>query len=55
MPSRLFPAWDMRDDPARSWMWDQAEVRSGAARDAGAAAYRRLFDRVASEPQDAPL
>ena len=52
-PGRLFPQWDMRDDPARSWMWDQAAVRAGAAREAGAAAYRRLFDRVAAEPQEA--
>ena len=52
-PSRLFPDWDMRDDPARSWMWDQAAVRQGAAREAGAGAYRRLFDRVSQEPQEA--
>jgi hypothetical protein len=52
-PTRLFPEWDMRDDPARSWMWDQAAVRSGAAREAGAEAYRTLFDRVAAEPQEA--
>lgn len=51
--ARLFPDWDMRDDPARSWMWDQAAVRQGAAEEAGAAAYRRLFDRVAQEPQEA--
>lgn len=52
-PSRLFPEWAMRDDPARSWMWDQAAVRLGAAREAGAGAFRRLFDRVSSEPQEA--
>jgi len=27
---RLFPAWAMRDDPARSWMWTQQEVTDGA-------------------------
>jgi Sensors of blue-light using FAD len=27
---RLFPAWAMRDDPARSWMWTQKEVAAGA-------------------------
>ena len=53
VPARLFPEWDMRDDPARSWMWDQAAVRAGAAREAGAEAYRKLFDRVAAEPQQA--
>lgn len=51
-PSRLFADWAMRDDPARSWMWDQAAVRQGAAREAGAGAYRRLFDRISQEPQE---
>jgi hypothetical protein len=27
---RLFPGWAMRNDPARSWMWTQAEVAAGA-------------------------
>ncbi len=27
---RLFPGWAMRDDPARSWMWTQAQVTAGA-------------------------
>ena len=28
--TRLFPKWHMRDDPAKSWMWTQAEVNQGA-------------------------
>lgn len=47
---RLFAEWDMRDDPARSWMWSQAEVRAGAARDATADTVRAIFDRLAREP-----
>ena len=27
---RLFPEWAMRDDPARSWLWSEAEVGNGA-------------------------
>lgn len=47
--TRLFPHWDMRDDPARSWMWSPAEVRAGAVRDAPAAEARAVFARIAAE------
>lgn len=52
--SRLFPDWDMRDDPPRSWMWSREEVAAGAVRDAGADAFRALFERLAKEPREAP-
>jgi hypothetical protein len=52
--ARLFPDWDMRDDPAHSWMWSREEVKAGAAREAGAGAYRALFERLAQEPRRAP-
>ncbi|WP_439596305.1 BLUF domain-containing protein [Falsiroseomonas sp.] len=48
-PARLFPAWDMLEDPARSWMWSRDEVRAGAMLRASAAEARAVFDRVASE------
>lgn len=48
-PARLFPDWSMRDDPPRSWMWSQAEVRAGAARTASAEAVRTIFERLATE------
>ena len=47
---RLFPTWDMRDDPPRSWMWDRAEVSAGAARQATMEAARGIFARLATEP-----
>ena len=50
---RLFPQWSMRDDPARSWMWSQEQVRAGAARNASAAEALAVFQRLASEPLDA--
>ncbi|MFM9851308.1 MAG: BLUF domain-containing protein [Sphingomonadaceae bacterium] len=46
---RRFPAWAMRDDPARSWMWSQAEVRDGAVQAASAQEICAVFDRVARE------
>ena len=45
---RLFPAWSMRDDPARTWFWTQAEVAGGALRQAGRQALLSVFARVAA-------
>ncbi len=47
--TRLFPAWAMRDDPARSWLWSPADVAKGAARDALPDVVRGIFARVAAE------
>ena len=46
---RQFPAWAMRDDPARSWLWSPAEVAKGAARAASPETVRAIFARVAAE------
>ena len=47
---RLFPKWAMRDDPARSWMWTQAEVAAGAIEAATPPQILAIFERLASEP-----
>jgi len=47
---RLFPGWAMRDDPARSWMWTQAEVADGAVENAAADELFGVFSRLALEP-----
>lgn len=47
--ARLFPDWAMRDDPARSWLWSEAEVGAGAVQSATPADVRRVFERVARE------
>lgn len=47
--AREFGDWDMRDDPPRSWMWSQEEVRSGAVRRATAVDMRAVFARLATE------
>jgi hypothetical protein len=49
--SRMFPDWDMRDDPARSWMWSQAEIAAGALQRASFEETRAVFARVAAEPR----
>jgi Sensors of blue-light using FAD len=46
---RLFPQWAMRDDPARSWMWSQAEVSDGAIAVATNAQILAIFERLATE------
>jgi hypothetical protein len=52
-PDRLFPKWDMRDDPPRTWMWTQAEVSAGAVRNASTAEIREIFVRLAAEAANA--
>ena len=47
---RLFPDWDMRDDPPRSWMWTPADVAAGAVRQASSDDVRRIFTRLAQSP-----
>jgi hypothetical protein len=48
--ARMFPDWHMRDDPARSWMWSQAEVAQGAIDVATAVEVRAVFQRLITEP-----
>lgn len=54
-PARLFENWDMRDDVPRDWMWTAEDVAAGAARAAGAAEYRQIFERLAKEKRQAPV
>lgn len=48
-PTRLFPDWAMRHDPAKSWMWTSAAVADGAVRRASIAELQAVFARVARE------
>ncbi len=48
---RMFPDWAMLDDPARSWLWNEAEVGSGAVQAASPSELRAIFERVAREPR----
>ncbi len=47
---RLFPAWSMRHDPARSWMWTMEQVSHGAVGNASAQEICGIFARLAKEP-----
>jgi Sensors of blue-light using FAD len=42
---RMFPAWAMRDDPARSWLWPADEVAHGALQRASADDLHAVFAR----------
>ena len=46
---RMFPDWEMLDDPARSWMWSAAEVADDAVDKASPDEVRAVFARVARE------
>jgi hypothetical protein len=46
---RLFPDWDMLDDPARSWMWSQSQVDAGAIDNSAMEEARSIFARLAKE------
>ena len=48
---RLFPTWAMRDDPARSWMWSQAEVADGAIDRATHPQAIKIFERLAAQSE----
>ena len=46
---RVFPGWAMRDDPARSWMWTQAQVAAGTIAKATRPELLAVFDRLKAE------
>jgi Sensors of blue-light using FAD len=46
--TRMFPGWSMRDDPARTLMWSQAEVDAGAIEAASPSEILGVFERLAA-------
>jgi hypothetical protein len=46
---RLFPAWAMRHDPAKSWMWTREQVSAGAVEDATRDEVLAIFVRLVAE------
>lgn len=50
---RLFPAWAMRSDPARSWIWSPDDVANGAIARATQTQLLGIFERLAAEPAEA--
>jgi Sensors of blue-light using FAD len=53
LETRLFPNWDMRHDPARTWLWTRDEIWDGAVTSASAEKLRGIFARIATEAVDA--
>jgi hypothetical protein len=51
---RLFPAWAMRHDPAKSWMWTREQVSAGAVEDATRDEVLAIFVRLVAE-QPGPM
>jgi Sensors of blue-light using FAD len=43
---RMFAGWAMKDDPAHSWMWTQAQVDDGAVDRSTEAEILAVFERV---------
>ncbi len=48
---RVFPDWDMKDDPVQSWMWSRDDVHRGAPMKATRDEALAIFKRVASESE----
>lgn len=46
---RMFPAWAMRDDPARSWLWSAQDVAGGALLRASSDDFHAVFARAGGE------
>ena len=47
--ARLFDAWAMRDDPARSWLWTASEVADGVLERASRTELTAVFERVKTD------
>ena len=46
---RLFPAWAMRDDPVKTWMWSKEEVANGIVAELTKEEIVRVFEKLSKE------
>ncbi len=46
---RLFPAWAMKDDPVKTWMWSREEVSNGIVKSLSKAEVERVFIKLSKE------
>lgn len=51
---RIFPDWDMKHDPVKSWMWSREEVDRGVPKDATREDAVAIFKRLAAESESSP-
>ena len=46
---RLFPAWAMKDDPVKTWMWSREEVSNGIVKSLSKAEIEKVFVKLSKE------
>ena len=46
---RLFPAWAMKDDPVKTWMWSREDVSKGIVKGLSKAAVEEVFVKLSKE------
>ena len=46
---RIFPKWNMKDDPAKTWFWNKQEVRSGVFKTLSKSKIIAVFEKIAKE------
>ncbi|MDC3068107.1 BLUF domain-containing protein [Paracoccaceae bacterium] len=46
---RLFPAWAMRDDPVKTWMWSRKEVANGIVERLSKSEVEDIFVKLSKE------
>ena len=46
---RLFPAWAMRDDPVKTWMWSKEEVANGIVTKLTKEEIINVFEKLSKE------
>ena len=46
---RLFPAWAMKDDPVKTWMWSREEVSNGIVKSLSEEEIEEVFLKLAKE------
>ena len=46
---RLFPAWAMKDDPVKTWMWSREEVYNGIVKSLSEKEVEEVFLKLSKE------
>ena len=46
---RLFPAWAMKDDPVKTWMWSKEEVANGIVKKLTQEEIIKVFEKLSKE------
>ena len=46
---RIFPKWNMKDDPARTWFWSKEEINSGIFNKIPKIKIIEVFEKIANQ------